>query len=200
MNTVAAVVQLIPRARMSDPHEAVGWEYAAMRGTPYGMRRKLLLSPAGVPCTPPPFGALVAVDVARGTIAWRVPLGTPIALAPSRGTGEATVARAHDAAATPAAATDTRRARASGSPNLGGPIVTAAGLVFIGATLDQRLRAFDVADGRELWHAALPAGAKATPMTYAVRGRQYVAIAAGGDGDAFGRADEIVVFALPTAR
>ncbi|MGH7634525.1 MAG: PQQ-binding-like beta-propeller repeat protein, partial [Gemmatimonadaceae bacterium] len=76
-------------------------------------------------------------------------------------------------------------------------IVTGGGLVFVGATLDQELRAFDVETGRELWHAMLPAGAKATPMTYAVRGRQYVAIAAGGDGAYFGKSDDVVVFALP---
>ncbi|MDF1505748.1 pyrroloquinoline quinone-dependent dehydrogenase [Roseisolibacter sp. H3M3-2] len=191
VNTIAAVVQLIPRARMSEPRED-GWEYAAMRGTPYGIRRKLLLSPKGVPCSPPPFGALVAVDVARGTIAWRVPLGTPVAMAPSRGRGEATVGRAGAAVG---ALPDSLRGL--GSPNLGGPIVTAGGLVFVGATLDRRLRAFDVETGRELWSAELPAGAKATPMTYAARGRQYVAVAAGGDGDAFGKSDEIVVFALP---
>jgi quinoprotein glucose dehydrogenase len=198
VNAIGAVIQLIPRERMSDPREP-GWEYARMAGTPYGMRRRLLLSPANVPCTPPPFGALVAVNVERGTIAWRVPLGTPVPIAPSRGAGEATVGRAAAAAGTArdVAAGDTLRARGLGSPNLGGPIVTAGGLVFVGATLDHQLRAFDVDTGRELWRAALPAGAKATPMTYAVRGRQYVAVAAGGDGDAFGKSDEIVVFALP---
>ncbi|MGZ8457929.1 MAG: pyrroloquinoline quinone-dependent dehydrogenase [Gemmatirosa sp.] len=201
VNTIAAVVQLIPRDRMNAPRED-GWEYAPMRGTPYGMRRRLLLSPAGVPCTPPPFGALVAVNVETGTIAWRVPLGTPVPIAPSRGPGEATVGRAATAAnaastANSAAGGDTLRARTLGSPNLGGPIVTAGGLVFVGATLDHQLRAFDVDTGRELWRGALPASAKATPMTYAVRGRQYVAVAAGGDGDAFGKSDEIVVFALP---
>ena len=67
----------------------------------------------------------------------------------------------------------------------------------LGATLDARFRAFDLDTGRELWSAPLPAGAKATPMTYAARGKQYVAIAAGGDNDVFGRSDEIVVFALP---
>jgi quinoprotein glucose dehydrogenase len=72
--------------------------------------------------------------------------------------------------------------------------------VFIGATLDARFRAFDVDTGRELWSAPLPAGAKATPMTYAVNGRQYVAIAAGGDGKVFGKSDEIVVFSLPSPR
>jgi quinoprotein glucose dehydrogenase len=96
-----------------------------------------------------------------------------------------------------AGASDSAAFRALGSPNLGGAIVTASGLAFIGATLDRQLRAFDVATGRELWRGALPAGAKATPMTYRAGGRQFVAIAAGGDGDAFGRGDEVVAFALP---
>jgi quinoprotein glucose dehydrogenase len=83
-----------------------------------------------------------------------------------------------------------------GSPQLGGPIVTATGVVFIGATLDRAIRAFDVESGKLLWKADLPAGARATPMTYSVKGRQYVAIAAGGGGP-FGAGDAIVVFALP---
>jgi quinoprotein glucose dehydrogenase len=86
-----------------------------------------------------------------------------------------------------------------GSPNLGGPIVTAGGLVFVAATADQRLRAYDIETGRELWSAPLPAGGKATPMTYqGADGRQYIAIAAGGDGgDFWGKSDQLVVFALP---
>ena len=76
--------------------------------------------------------------------------------------------------------------------------MTGGSLVFIGATLDQRFRAFDAESGRELWSAELPAAAKATPMTYiGANGRQYVVIAAGGDGDRFGRGDSIVAFALP---
>lgn len=82
-----------------------------------------------------------------------------------------------------------------GSPNLGGPIMTAGGLVFIGATLDRAIRAFDVETGRELWKAPLPAGARATPMTYEAGGRQFVVIAAGGGGP-FGAGDAIVAFAL----
>jgi quinoprotein glucose dehydrogenase len=82
--------------------------------------------------------------------------------------------------------------------NLGGPISTATGLLFIGGTPDAYLRAFDQRDGRELWKAKLPAGARATPMTYlGGDGRQYVAVAAGGDGEFFGSGDEIVAFALP---
>ncbi|NUR20479.1 MAG: PQQ-binding-like beta-propeller repeat protein, partial [Gemmatimonadaceae bacterium] len=92
---------------------------------------------------------------------------------------------------------DSAQARGLGSPNLGGAITTAGGLVFVAATLDRQIRAFDVETGRELWRASLPAAGKATPMTYMVGGRQFVAIAAGGDGANFGKGDEVVVFALP---
>jgi quinoprotein glucose dehydrogenase len=86
----------------------------------------------------------------------------------------------------------------SGMANLGGAITTAGGLVFIGATLDQYFRAFDVESGRELWKFKLPAGGKATPMTYlGADGRQYVVIAAGGDGKSWGKADSVMAFALP---
>jgi quinoprotein glucose dehydrogenase len=174
VNRLAAAVQLIPREeftrRAAEPsYRLKGSQYTDMRGTPYVMRRELLLGPSGLPCTPPPFGALVAIDLARGTKKWEVPLGNLLS----------------DAAVP------------SGSPNLGGAIVTAGGLVFVAATLDQRIRAFDVETGRELWSAPLPAGGKATPMTYRGRnGKQYLVIAAGGDGNRFGHADQVVAFAL----
>lgn len=199
VNEVAAEVQLLPRAvehSMSEP----GWEYAEMRGTPYMMRRRILLSPAGVPCTRPPFGSLVAVSMATGTIAWRVPLGTPRAPALPPAVPAGVGAQTRSALTSIGAGGGDSALAALGSPNLGGAIVTAGGLVFIGATIDQRVRAFDVETGRELWRAQLPAGGKATPMTYMVNGRQYVAIAAGGDGAIFGKGDEIVVFALPARR
>jgi quinoprotein glucose dehydrogenase len=88
-----------------------------------------------------------------------------------------------------------------GAINLGGPITTAGGLVFIGAAMDRYFRAYSTSNGRELWKAALPAGGKATPMTYfGEDGRQYVVIAAGGDGKAWGWSDEIIAFALPQSR
>ena len=153
-----------------------GVQYTDMRGTPYVMRREILRGPGGAPCTPPSFGELVAVDLGTGAIRWRSALGNPGGLLKDYGTG----------------------VQPLGSPNLGGPIVTAGGLTFIAATLDRRLRAFATATGRELWSAELPAGGKATPMTYLGRdGRQYVVIAAGGDGGLFGRGDHIVAFALP---
>ena len=153
--------------RRSDADRGItDFEYTRMRGTPYIMRRRLIMGPTGLPCTPPPFGSLVAVNLNTGGIAWNVPLGTM---------GDAP---------------------GLGSPNLGGPIVTASGLVFIGATLDRAIRAFDVETGRELWKATLPAGARATPMTYEAGGRQFVVIAAGGGG-AFGAGDAVIAFALP---
>ena len=86
-------------------------------------------------------------------------------------------------------------------PNLGGPISTASGLVFIGATIDPALRAFDIATGRELWKGKLPGGARATPMTYQVtpNGRQFVVVSVGG-GEDWGSGDYVVAFALPAKR
>jgi len=150
-----------------------------------------------VPCTRPPFGSLVAVSMAMGAIAWRVPLGTPRPPAPLPAVQDAIGAQARSGLTSIGAGAPDTALALLGSPNLGGAIVTAGGLVFIGATLDQRVRAFDVETGRELWQAQLPAGGKATPMTYMVNGRQFVAIAAGGDGAIFGKSDQLVVFALP---
>jgi quinoprotein glucose dehydrogenase len=143
-------------------------DYGRMRGTPYSKRRRLFFGPSGLPCTPPPFGSLVAVSLATGSIVWNTPLGD-----------------------LPSAAVDH-----SGAPNLGGPLLTASGLVFIAATFDRTMRAFDTDSGRQLWQAPLPAGGRATPMTYEAAGRQFVVIAAGGGG-AFGTGDAIVAFALP---
>ncbi len=177
VNRIAAAVQLIPREeyqrRRNEPgYRLQGSQYTSMRGTPFVMRRELLIGPSGAPCTPPPFGALVAIDLATGARKWEVPLGT---ISPDA----------------PAAAAQW------GSPNLGGPIITAGGLVFIAATLDQRIHAYEVETGAELWSAPLPAGGKATPMTFRGKsGTQYVVIAAGGDGGRFGKSDRVVAFAV----
>jgi len=180
VNRVAAMVQLIPAkgfdlaaARQESSRLGQGYEYTVMEGTPYVMRRRILLGPGQVPCTPPPFGALVAVSLRTGQRLWEVPLGTP-PVPPG-------------AAAPPANL---------GMPNLGGPIVTAGRLVFIAATLDRMFRAFDIDTGKELWAAPLPAGGRATPMTYESNGRQFVVIAAGG-GNEFGTGDAILAYSLP---
>jgi quinoprotein glucose dehydrogenase len=187
-NRIAIEVKLIPRAgfdrsKLSPQNEPRGPEpqYTNMRGTPYVMRRQFIFGPSGLPCTPPPFGALVAIDLRTGRKLWEVPLGGLAALA-----GDS------------APEAVKRQLATAGAPNLGGPIATAGGLVFIGAALDGTFRAFDIETGRELWHVALPASAKATPMTYRLtpNGPQYVVVAAGGDGGSFGTSDAVIAYAI----
>ena len=187
VNRVAAVVQLIPRegfrheqAMAEDKRLGRDYEYNGMLGTPYVMRRRILLSPAGLPCTPPPFGTLVAIDLKTGGRLWEVPLGSPTRLGPPE-----------QAAKIPAE---------WGSPSLGGPIVTAGGVVFIGAALDRWLHAYDIETGRELWRGPLPESGKATPMSYQLgSGEQFVVIAMGGGG-AWGAGDYVVAFRLEAER
>ena len=131
----------------------------------------------GWPCQQPPWGTLTAIDLDTGDTVWKVPLGAVEEL-------------------------EKKGLPRTGRQSLGGAIVTAGGVVFIGATVDKRFRAFDARTGEELWSAALPANAHANPMTFRGRsGRQYVVIAAGGGG--FWRAlsqdisDRLIAFALP---
>jgi quinoprotein glucose dehydrogenase len=180
VNNVAGEVRLIPRdgddAKQTIAQREDTRVYAWPQvGAPYGVTRRVLASSSGLPCNPPPWGSLVAVDLPRGAIRWRAPLGTTADIRPSL---------------SPAI---------PGTPNLGGPIVTASGLVFIAAAMDDYLRAFDSETGAELWKGRLPAGGQAAPMTYRARdGRQFVVIAAGGHG-ALGTTlgDSVVAFALP---
>jgi len=146
------------------------------------MRRAPLLSPSGTPCNPPPWGTLVAVDLFSGRTAWDVPLGSVVS-----GDFKRLLVRLFRPALLD-----------NGSPNFGGPIATAGGLVFTAASMDNHLRAFDSDTGRELWKYELPAGGQATPMTYRVDGRQYLVIAAGGHGKLGTKlGDYVVAFALP---
>ncbi len=180
VNDVPFVVALIPRARFDHERESGrydGWEFARQLGTPYGMRRKPLLSPLGAPCIASPWGKLVALDLVHGRIAWERPLGTSRDVAPWPFWGT------------------------QGVPNSGGPLTTASGLTFIGAATDNFLRAFDTASGAELWKQRLPAGAQATPMSYELAGRQYIVIAAGGHAKLHTtRGDYVQAFALPQPR
>ena len=149
-------------------------EVSPQNGTPFGMIRESVLSPFGAPCNPPPWGTIAALDLQRRKILWQVPLGTTEDIFPLG------------------------IALQTGTPNFGGPLATAGGLVFIGAAMDRYLRAFDAASGAELWRGRLPAAGMATPMTYVWRGRQYIVIAAGGHGDVGTEtSDAIVAFSLP---
>jgi len=180
---IATVMELPMWVRLTPREEAqkqmdegvYDWEgYTAMEGTPYVLNRGTLLSAIDVPCTRPPWGKLVALDLANGEIAWERPIGTIEDIAPA-----------------PMPNLEL------GVPLVGGAMVTGSGLVFVAATFDDYLRAFDVTSGEELWKGRLPAGGQATPMTYAIDGRQYVVIAAGGHGGAgTTRGDYVVAFAL----
>lgn len=139
-----------------------------------GLRRLWDPDNDNMPCTATPWGQLVAVNVDTGDVAWRKTLGVTDSF--------------------PAGMQET------GRPGLGGTILTASGLTFIGATTDRRFRAFETATGRELWTARLPASAQATPATWlGADGRQYVAVTATGGGivGAALEGDEVVAFALP---
>ncbi|MEO6877944.1 MAG: PQQ-binding-like beta-propeller repeat protein, partial [Gemmatimonadaceae bacterium] len=180
-NRIPAMVQLLDsagvmRQGISLADSRLGYEYTHMRGTPYVMRRRsLFVGPDSVPCIKPPFGTLVAIDMATGARRWEVPLGGW----PTGGPGKENW----------------------GGLALGGPIVTAGGVIFQAGTLDRAVRAYDASNGKELWKAQLPAGARMTPMTYVSGrdGRQYVVVTAGG-GKEFGSGDYVMAYALPATR
>ena len=166
------VIKLIPRAEAEGSKPPPGGELAPQRGAPFAMTRAVAMSPLGLLCNKPPWGAMVAVDLKAGKILWKSPVGTtedraPLGLAFNWGT-----------------------------PLVNGVAVTAGGLVFTGA-MDAYLRAFDARSGEELWQGRLPVPGIANPMTYLWKGEQYVAISAGGhseSGTSIG--DSLVAFRL----
>ncbi|MEJ2138463.1 MAG: pyrroloquinoline quinone-dependent dehydrogenase [Gammaproteobacteria bacterium] len=176
-NNVGYSIRLVQRDTDGNTGAGIGqYDDAPMQGAPYMLQMEALVSPLGIPCTPPPWGSLRALDLVSGEVKWQVPLGT-----------------LRDVAPVPLPLT-------VGLPNMGGPIVTGGGLVFIGATMDNYLRAFDAETGEELWSARLPAGPQATPMTYraSAGGQQFVVIAAGGHATMNTTpGDSLVAFALP---
>ncbi len=174
-------VKLLPRAEV-DPEFAKRPEAGApmqapgyLGDTPYGVKQGPLMSPSFTPCTAPPWNMLVAVDMVSGDIRWKIPFGRLDKLMPF-----------------PIPLN-------LGGPSAGGPIITAGGLIFIGATPDDRLHAYDIETGEELWQMRAPTSAMATPMTYEVGGRQYVVFTAGGHSwyDAKGVDDHVLAYALP---
>jgi quinoprotein glucose dehydrogenase len=133
------------------------------------------LDPDGYPAVAPPWGTLNAINLNTGEYVWKIPLGVYPELA-------------------------AKGLKNTGTENYGGPIVTAGGLLFIGATnFDKRFRAFDKLTGELLWEASLPFSGNATPATYEVNGRQFVVVAAGGGKDTRSRSGGVyVAFTLPS--
>jgi len=181
VNTAPFTGRLIPATRSPDErghrdHPTHGQRMRVpMQGTPYDVEVGTLVSPLGIPCSPPPWGKLVAVDLVKGVILWEKALGSVHELGPVTAPFHINW----------------------GTPNLGGGIATAGGLFFIGATMDRQFRAFDVETGETLWQHTLAVDATATPMTYLYKGHQYVLINAGGHA-MFGRehGDYLYAFAL----
>lgn len=172
-NRVPFVLKLIPREKLASERTAardnrMEGEFGTQAGTPYAMYREPLMAPNRRGlCNAPPWGTVTAMDLKGGKILWETPLGAMKPGAPA------------------------------GSPNLGGPIITAGGLVFTAAAMDEYLRAFDIETGQEIWKAELPASAQATPMTYSIGGKQFVVICAGGHGKlGTKQGDAVVAFAL----
>lgn len=160
-----------------DPHG----EYSKMKGTPYGYKVDMFMSPLGVPCMQPPYGTLSAIDLVSKKLVWQVPVGTVAESGP--------LGIKMGVPFLP------------GMPTLGGSVATASGLMFFGGASDYKLRAFDVQTGKELWQGSLPTGAQATPITYMDEktGRQMVVITASGAPHNPHDRDKsyVVAFALP---
>ncbi|ELV3389362.1 pyrroloquinoline quinone-dependent dehydrogenase [Enterobacter hormaechei] len=147
--------------------------FAPQEGAPYGMRLLVASNWLGMPCWQPPFGEIVALDMHTGDVKWRRPIGA------SQQYGFF-------------------MPESWGSPTIGGPAVTAGGVIFIGASMDAKVRAYSVDSGEELWSDQAEAPAVANPSVYEYKGRQYVAFVAGGNTilkDQVG--DQVVVYALP---
>jgi len=147
--------------------------FAPQEGAPYGMRLLVASNWLGMPCWQPPFGEIVAIDMHTGDVKWRRPVGA------SQQYGFFLP-------------------ESWGSPTIGGPAVTAGGVIFIGASMDAKVRAYSVESGEELWSDQAEAPAVANPSVYEYKGRQYVAFVAGGNTilkDQVG--DQVVVYALP---
>ena len=173
-NRLASVVKLIPRdaldsTKKTTDHNRLSGEFGTQTGTPYAMYRELLAAPTRSLCNAPPWGTVTALNLSTGKKLWDSTLGD--SLIPGQDTG---------------------------TPNLGGPIITAGGLVFTAAAMDTSFRAFNISDGKLLWKTSLPASAQATPMTFEWKGKQYVVICAGGHGKlGTKQGDSVISFALP---
>ncbi|MFN2168946.1 MAG: PQQ-binding-like beta-propeller repeat protein, partial [Anaerolineae bacterium] len=185
---VASSLHMAETGQMISHEAAAALDLAGRKDTllypqarvPYAFLRKVFLSPLGVPCQQPPYGRISAFSVGSRELLWSKALGTAEHSGPF--------------------GLELGLPIPMGVPNAGGAIVTAGGVVFIGAAQDRRLRALDVGNGRELWSASLPAVGAATPMTYfsAKSGRQFVVIAAGGHPGIPGPSgSEVMAYALP---
>ncbi|RVD38778.1 glucose/quinate/shikimate family membrane-bound PQQ-dependent dehydrogenase [Mesorhizobium sp. M4A.F.Ca.ET.020.02.1.1] len=169
--------QLVPRDQVPPPDEGRGSEQGLNRneGAPYAVVMGPFLSPLGIPCQAPPWGYVAGADLRTGKIAYKHRNGTVRDMTPLPLPFKV------------------------GVPGIGGPMITAGGVAFLGAAVDDYLRAYDLTTGRQLWKARLPAGGQSTPMTYTVGdGRQFLVIVAGGHGSVGTKpGDYVMAYTLP---
>jgi quinoprotein glucose dehydrogenase len=169
--------RLIPRAEVTKNFAAAPLATLA-KGAPFAWDYTPWLSPIGLPCSQPPWGALAAIDLGTNRVLWNEPLGT------GEDSGPLNI--------------PSKLPLTMGTPNMGGTLTTRGGLVFVSGTLDRYIRAFDLGTGKELWKARIPAGGQATPMTYMADGRQFIVVTVGGHmilQTKFG--DYTIAYALP---
>lgn len=172
------IVQFIKLFSREDYNKQAGGSgnesgFYPQEGAPYGMSLGNAMNWLGMPCWKPPFGELVAIDMHSGDVKWRKPIGN------SQKYGF-------------------YMPESMGSPTIGGPAVTKGGLIFIGSTMDGKVRAYDLKTGEELWSDQMQAPVVANPAVYEYKGRQYVAFISGGNSilkPAVG--DQVAVYALP---
>ncbi len=172
---IVQYIKLFERQAYDEADSGAGNEsgFAPQQGAPYGMRLEVATNWLGMPCWRPPYGELVALDMHTGSVKWRRPVGV------SQKYGFF-------------------MPESWGSPTIGGPAVTAGGLVFIGASMDAKVRAYSLETGEELWSDQAQAPVVANPAVYSYKGREYVAFVAGGNSiikEQVG--DQLVVYALP---
>lgn len=174
-SSIVQIFQLIPRAQYEKEASGSGAElgYYPQEGSPYGFRLSNFVNPLGMPCWKPPYGSLSAYDMTTGERLWKRPFG----MVQKWGF---------------------YMPESWGSPTIGAPVMTGGGVLFIGASMDARVRAIDPADGQELWRAQVQAPAVATPAVYTYRGREYVVFVAGGNPILKPQVgDHVVAYALP---
>ncbi len=174
---LAFTSRLVPRADVPAPGVGTkGSEQGLNRneGAPYAVFLGPFVSPLGLPCQAPPWGYVAGADLRTGKITWKHRNGT-----------------VRDSSPLPLPFK-------VGVPGIGGPIITAGGVAFLGAAVDDYLRAYDVTSGKQLWEARLPAGGQSTPMSFALNGKQYVVIVAGGHGSVGTKpGDYVIAYTLP---
>ncbi|MEM7464581.1 MAG: pyrroloquinoline quinone-dependent dehydrogenase [Pseudomonadota bacterium] len=174
-SSAVQIYKIIPREDYQDA-VAAGSEtggFFQMTGAPYGVQLTTFLNPLGMPCWNPPYGSITAYDLKTGERLWNKPVGQVQHLG-------------------------FYMPESWGSITLGGPVITASGLIFIGASMDSRVRALDLKTGEVMWKGLVSAPAVSLPATYDYKGKQYVVFAVGGNSILTPKvSDEIVAFALP---